>query len=120
MSIREDLDKAIAAHGQWKVKLRRAIDTGEAESTPARVRQDNNCSFGKWLHQRIDAQHKASPFYAEVVDLHARFHREAGTILELALAGRAEEAARLIGIGSPFSSLSGQLTRRMQAWRESL
>ncbi|MET1255541.1 CZB domain-containing protein [Aliikangiella maris] len=61
MSTYDEISKAIAAHGQWKQKLRTAIDTGECESTPERVKQDNNCSFGKWLHERIDLAAKESP-----------------------------------------------------------
>lgn len=50
MSVQEEISKAIAAHGQWKQKLRNAIETQECESTPSKVKMDNNCSFGKWLY----------------------------------------------------------------------
>ena len=53
MSVHDEIDKAISAHGMWKQKLRNAIDTGECESTPAKVKMDNNCAFGKWLYERI-------------------------------------------------------------------
>lgn len=88
MAISEEIGKAITAHGQWKQKLRSAIDTGTSESTPERVRKDNNCSFGKWLHDRIDENDKSSPHYLEAVKLHAKFHVEAASVLKLALAGR--------------------------------
>ncbi len=120
MSVYEEIDKAIAAHGMWKQKLRKAIDTGECESTPERVKQDNNCSFGKWLHERIDPTVKNMPQYAEILQLHADFHREAGAILALALTGSPEEAKQRIGLGSDFAKVSALLTKKMRAWQEAL
>ena len=115
-----EIEKAIAAHGQWKQKLRNAIDTGQSESTPERVKQDNNCSFGKWLHGRIDPAVKSMPHYQEIVALHAEFHKAAGHVLELALQGAKEEAKALIGLGSDFSKLSSRLTAKMKEWQAAL
>lgn len=120
MNIQEEISKAISAHGQWKVKLRKAIDTGECESTPAKVKMDNNCSFGKWLHNRIDDAYKEHPMYPEVVKLHAEFHKEAGAILELAMNGKTEEANARLGLGSQFSSHSAKLTQKMKEWQASV
>lgn len=120
MSIKEEIDNAIAAHGQWKHKLRKAIDTGESESTPERVKQDNNCAFGKWLHVRIDASAKASAHYPKAVSLHAEFHKIAGHVLDLALKGEKDQASSLISLGSEFSKLSAQLTKELKTWQESL
>ncbi|MDH5611216.1 MAG: CZB domain-containing protein [Gammaproteobacteria bacterium] len=120
MSVHEEINKAIAAHAMWKQKLRVAIDTGVCESTPDKVKMDNNCAFGKWLHERIDPKVKGTAHYKEVVDLHARFHKEAGSILELALNGNTDDANKLMKIGSNFSSLSAGLTLKMKSWREHL
>jgi len=120
MSTYDEIDKAIAAHGMWKQKLRVAIETGESESTPDKVKQDNNCAFGKWLHTRIDPDAKNSPFYSEIVDLHAHFHKEAGGILELALKGEKEAANNLMAITKDFAKYSGELTQKMKKWQSSL
>ncbi len=120
MSTHEEINKAIAAHGMWKQKLRTAIDTGECESTPEKVKLDNNCAFGKWLYERIDPAAKDSSFYVEVVDLHARFHKEAGGILALALNGNKETANELMGITKDFAKYSGALTKKMKEWQETL
>jgi methyl-accepting chemotaxis protein len=120
MTVHDEIDKAISAHGSWKQKLRSAIDTGECESTPDKVKKDNNCAFGKWLHERIDASAKNSPFYNEVVELHAQFHTEAGTILELALNGDKDQANKLMAIGGDFAKYSGALTRKMKDWQKTL
>jgi len=120
MTMHDEISKAISAHGQWKVKLRNAIDTGECESTPDKVKMDNNCSFGKWLHYRLEDQHKNTPIFKEIVDLHADFHKEAGSILDLALKGNKDEANKMLGLGSKFASYSSQLTKKMSQWQASL
>lgn len=120
MSMHKDIDQAILAHSNWKQTLRIAIDTGKCESTPAKVKMDNNCSFGKWLYERIDPSVKGTKHYNEVVDLHAQFHKEAGSILELALDGKKDEANERMKLGSLFSSLSSKLTLKMRAWQETL
>jgi methyl-accepting chemotaxis protein len=120
MSTHNEIDKAISAHGMWKQKLRQAIDTGECESTPERVKCDNNCSFGKWLYERIDPQVKNMPQYHDVVALHAKFHKEAGAILALALEGHKNEAKQCLALGSEFSKVSANLTKKMHEWQKAL
>ena len=120
MSVHDEIDKAIAAHGQWKQKLRTAIDTGECESTPAKVKMDCNCSFGKWLHERIEPSAKDNHFYEEAVSLHAQFHQEAGSILELALNGKGDEAHDLLALGGNFSKYSAALTKTLKNWQQTL
>jgi hypothetical protein len=120
MSTHDEISKAISAHGQWKQKLRTAIDTGQCESTPDKVKMDNNCSFGKWLYDRIDPAVKSSPFYTKIVKLHAEFHQEAGSILEIALAGDKTAASARIALGSVFAKLSAQLTHEMKEWQGTL
>jgi len=120
MSVHDEIGKAISAHGMWKQKLRIAIDTGECESTPDKVKMDNNCAFGKWLYERIDPSVKSSPYYSEIVNLHAQFHKEAGAILEIALKGDKDQANELMGIGQNFAKCSGALTKKMKEWQDTL
>jgi chemoreceptor zinc-binding protein len=120
MSVHDEIDKAISAHEMWKQKLRSAIDTGTCESTPDKVKMDNNCAFGKWLHERIDESVKSSPYYTEIVSLYAQFHKKAGAILELALNGDKEKASELMGLGQNFAKYSGALTKKMKEWQGTL
>jgi len=119
MSVHDEIDKAISAHGMWKQKLRTAIESGESESTPEKVSSDKNCSFGKWLHERIDPSAKESSYYGEIVQLHAEFHVAAGEILRLALLGDQEKANQLMGLSEDFAQKSGYLTKKMQEWQAS-
>ncbi len=120
MELKETISKAIAVHVDWKRKLDLAIETGQSESTPERVRKDYNCSFGKWLHHRIDPAAKDSPHYKDILELHADFHREAGHVLELALKGDKAAARELVASGSTFQKVSGELTRKMLIWKSEL
>lgn len=120
MSVKEEIDKAIGAHGLWKQKLRTAIETGDSDADPEMVKQDCNCAFGKWLHERIPTENRESPFYQEIVDIHAAFHCEAGSILEMALSGRVEQASERMKLGSAFLKISSDLTKKMKEWQASL
>jgi len=118
--IKSEITQAVAAHGQWKSKLRLAIDTGQSEPTPERVKQDCNCGFGKWLYNGIDDANKASDDYQLIKRLHADFHKEAGAILEMGLNGDKGNANAKMSIDSPFSKISADLTKAMMAWKEKL
>ncbi|MDQ7048575.1 MAG: CZB domain-containing protein [Enterobacterales bacterium] len=120
MSTFNEIGMAISAHESWKNKLRDAIATGRSESTPEKVSMDDNCSFGKWLHQRIDPEVKSSPFYQKVLGMHAQFHAAAGQILGLAIEGRKNEATQLMGISSDFTKCSTALTRMLKEWQQEI
>ena len=115
-----EVSKAISAHGMWKQTLRSAIDTGECSSTPEKVRQDCNCSLGKWLLTRIDPELHKQEIYKEIVEIHAKFHIEASQILTLALSRKIDEANKRIKLGSEFSQLSSQLISKLSQWQKEL
>ena len=119
MSVHDEIDKARSAYGAWKQKLRAAIDTGASELTPEKASKDNDCSFGKWLHERIEASEKESSYYVEIVQLHAEFHLAEGEILRLALLGEKDKAIKLMGLTEEFAQKSGYLTKKMKEWQAS-
>jgi len=43
----EEITKAISAHGNWKQRLRQAIESGNSEYTVEKLKVDNQCDFGK-------------------------------------------------------------------------
>ncbi|MBJ6723345.1 CZB domain-containing protein [Geomesophilobacter sediminis] len=113
-----ELNKAMAAHGVWKVRLREAIANGTSEFDPFTVSQDHECEFGKWLYRIPDAD-RPPAFWEKVKELHEQFHREAGRILHLALSGKGEEAlARVSDLRGDFVQTSIELTNTLQAWKE--
>jgi methyl-accepting chemotaxis protein len=117
---RKAVDAALSAHGQWYTRLQDAIRTGKSDFKPAAVKADDKCAFGKWFYGEFPSMLKNDPVYAEIKDLHAAFHVEAGKILEMALGGKAEEAKKLISAGSTFKSLSSQLISKLSALKRML
>ena len=117
MSVHEEINRAIAAHGMWKSRLLGAIQTGKSEYSPSTVQRDDQCDFGKWLRNG-SAELKTSPHYRKCCDLHSQFHKAAGSVLTLALAGKKAEASKAIEPGSQFANLSGSLVTELMAWNK--
>ncbi|MEI8348177.1 MAG: CZB domain-containing protein, partial [Pseudomonadota bacterium] len=83
---KEKLDKAINDHKYWIVKLANAINQGKCDISTANVKSDRNCEFGKWLYGELQQQqHKGTPLFKEIKEIHAKFHNMAALILDLAL-----------------------------------
>lgn len=112
MSMKDQIEKAIAAHEAWKQRLTAAIDSGSSTFDAATVATDNACDFGKWLYSLGDGDKGAN--FESVRSLHADFHALAGRILGLATGGKKDEAASLMN--GEFSALSGKLVSTLNAW----
>lgn len=55
-----------------------------------------------------------------VWDLHARFHREAGRILLLAIEGNRREATEALYLTSQYTKISSKLMVAMNGWKAKL
>ncbi len=53
-----------------------------------------------------------------MIKLHTEFHTAAADVLELALAGRKQEAEAAIALGSRFMLVSSDMTMTLSAWKE--
>jgi hypothetical protein len=111
------IDHGIAAHARWKYRLMAAIETGKSEWTVSGMRSDDQCEFGKWF-LALPLSDRLSEHWRKIKDLHTEFHKTASEVLELALAGRKEEAEAAMSLGSRFASISSDLTMAMTAWKE--
>jgi hypothetical protein len=109
------IDAAVAAHGQWITRLRRAIEDHASEITPQAARVDNQCAFGKWLYGSFPAGLRDTPAFEEIRRAHAEFHVKAAAILELAVAGKRADAERLMAPSGEFMMLSGGLALKLNA-----
>lgn len=112
------ITKAIAAHGQWKTRLKAAIAQGTSDFDVVTTRADNRCDFGKWLQSGVAPEHRSSPHYEICRKLHAEFHQNAAEVLALALQGRGADAEAKMAHGSPFAHVSAQLIREMSTWQK--
>lgn len=112
----QQINDAIGAHGQWKLRLRTAISTGRSEVTPMVARCDDQCAFGKWIHgPKIDPAVKTGLPFQVVKRLHAEFHQSAGTVLSLALSGDAKGAQKMLD--SDYGDRSEKLVRALSKWK---
>ncbi|HUN92877.1 MAG TPA: CZB domain-containing protein [Burkholderiaceae bacterium] len=100
-----DLNSAIEAHGQWKVKFRTAIRSKE-KLDAATISRDNACALGQWLHGEAKGKYAALKSYGSCVDKHAAFHREAGKVAEAINAGKFDEAEKMLAGATPYASAS--------------
>jgi methyl-accepting chemotaxis protein len=113
------IDKAVGAHGTWKLRLKEAIHTGNSGLNPETVRRDDACEFGKWFHA-LPRSHRSTPEGRKVQSLHEEFHSVTAGILELALTGKKQQAEKALENGGRFAELSAGLTRAMMTWKDSL
>lgn len=118
--MRDEIEKATAAHAFWKIRLRSAINRGEIDVAVADIARDDRCEFGKWLYSlTVPRDEKGSDHHATVRRLHADFHKAAARVAELAVARRKDEAALLLN-GGDYTRLSDRLTQAMKAWGDAV
>jgi hypothetical protein len=118
MATIEEIDKAIGAHALWKSRLRMTIESGRIDMPVDSIRRDDQCDFGKWLLGKdLGAADRETPEYRAVSDLHARFHKTAARVVELALSGRRAEAETMMILGGEYAAISDRLTEAMIDWK---
>ncbi len=100
-----NFDKAIDAHRQWKVKLRKAIAERDTLDSDV-ICRDDQCPLGQWLHGPGGVQWGARPAFVALLNTHAEFHRTAGAVAKQINAGHYSQAEQLIGSGSAFAQVS--------------
>ena len=113
---KDQIKSAIGAHGLWKGRINTAVETGASEWDPGAVQSSHNCDFGKWLDTFPVAERNGQ--YKKVADLHADFHKEAASVLKMALSGDKARAKKAVAMGSEYEKLTTSLTRAMMEWRD--
>jgi hypothetical protein len=120
MNLSQEIQKAVGAHSAWKLRLRTAAENGTSTFKVAAVAVDNQCDFGIFLHSVVDPATRKSTHFQTCNDLHARFHKTAALVLQLALDGRKEAAAQALSPQSDFDKISRALTLAMMKWHSSI
>ena len=100
-----DLEHAIKAHGEWKLKFRAAISAKEQMDLDS-IAADHCCALGKWLHGEGKSHYAGLHSYTNCVGKHAEFHHEAGRVAKAINHGRFDEAESMLGAGTPYSIAS--------------
>jgi chemoreceptor zinc-binding protein len=111
--MKAEIQKAIGAHGMWKMRLRTAIESSKLDVPLSTVRADDQCDFGRWLaHAQIPPSGRER--CRRVKALHADFHQVAARIVELALAGERTKAKQILD--GDYTNASHKLTSEMMGW----
>jgi len=100
-----DLDRAAEAHLAWRVKLLRAIESGDTLDAET-ISADNCCELGKWLHGDARKLYGVAPALTNLVRAHATFHCEAGKVAQVINDGRMDQASAMLSAASPFANAS--------------
>lgn len=117
--MKEDIDKALNAHGAWRQRLITVIATGNSDVNVAQVQVDNGCAFGKWFYGLPPASRSAE-VCTKIQKLHTDFHIEAARVLGLALGGKKAEAEKAMAFGGVFMDISGKLSLALNQWKSSV
>jgi hypothetical protein len=112
-----DFDAAVAAHSQWKTKLRGYLTKPNKSLNPADVEADNRCVLGQWIHGE-GKHHAADPDFLELRKEHANFHRAAADLVRRADQGENVGEETVLGAKSPFSQLSQRLVHLIMMMKQ--
>ncbi|WP_238944575.1 CZB domain-containing protein [Allofranklinella schreckenbergeri] len=114
-----DIDTAIAAHENWKLRLQNYLDGKSSEDLrPEVICQDDRCDLGKWLHGPGRERLGRYPSFSVLVAKHKYFHVQASTVVAQAQGGNEEEARRILN-GS-YRLASGQVVLMLKELKKGL
>ena len=113
--IREEVKKAIGAHGLWKARLKSAITSGKVDTDPANASKDTLCDFGKWIYS-LKVPYTSSPTYNEIKKLHGQFHQTVGKALGFIQAGQVKSAEQLMSPAGEYTLISQKLVDTLMRW----
>lgn len=114
-----NLDTALAAHAEWKVKLRSAI-TAQSTLDAGTITRDDCCPLGKWLHGEARAKYGSLQAYRDCVSRHAAFHTEAGKIATTINQKQFAKAEAGLANGTPYHQASNAVGTAILQLRKSI
>ncbi len=110
-----DYDTVIAAHLQWKHKLRDYLDGRGPKLDAELVSRDDKCALGCWIHgdRSRDARHSG---FELLKSTHAEFHRCAGRVIRHHQAKEDEVADQLLN--DEFLALSERTVQYLRTMKK--
>lgn len=114
-----DIDTAIAAHENWKLRLLNYLEGKSSEDLkPEVVCLDDRCDLGKWLHGPGKMRLGAYPAFSMLVARHKYFHLQASTVVALAQSGDQDKAGQTLD--SSYRHASNQVVLLLKELKRSL
>lgn len=114
-----NLDDAIKAHTEWKIKLRTAIQAKQ-QLDATTIARDNACPLGQWLHGEAKTRHSTLSSYVTCVREHAAFHAQAGRVAAAINAGKYSEADAMLAAGTQYAAASTAVSAAVREFRKAL
>jgi methyl-accepting chemotaxis protein len=116
---RSPLEAAVLAHAAWKRRLSDSIASGQLppDTDIAKVRRDDVCAFGQWLHSGAGADIDPRR-NSDVMAYHATFHKMAAGVLSHVAAGKIDEARHAMTAHDGYAGIAHQLTTALVEWVE--
>jgi hypothetical protein len=92
-----DLDIAISAHENWKLRLTNYLAGQSSEELrPEVICLDDKCQLGQWLYGNGKSRLGSYPSFSLLVARHQYFHVQASSVVALQQAGKSAEAKQLL------------------------
>ncbi len=115
----DEINKALFAHGAWKMRLRRTITKGDSDLTPDGVKCDDCCAFGKWLKgASSDTSLSELDAFKSVKRLHREFHHAASKVLDEAIHDNKDSAVSMLK--GEFGACSQSLIVELITWKRAI
>jgi methyl-accepting chemotaxis protein len=111
------LERAFAAHQQWKAKLQESV-TARTTLDVSTIRRDDCCELGKWLHTDARASYGHKPEFKNLLAKHASFHLVASVVAGIINTKQYEEAAAMLQDYSLFSTASADVGMAIMALKK--
>ena len=100
-----NFDDAIAAHSQWKRKLRAYLAKPDRSLKASDAAANDKCELGKWLAGE-GRKYSMMPEFAKLVAEHTRFHKAAAGVITRADGGQDTSGEIALGANSEFGQAS--------------
>lgn len=114
-----DIDTAIAAHENWKLRLQNYLNGNSDEVLqPEIVCLDDRCDLGKWLHGPGGQRLGKYPAFSMLVARHKYFHIQASTVVALAQANDKDKASQMLD--SSYRHASNQVVHLLKELKRGL
>lgn len=84
----------------------------------AKVRRDDCCAMGQWLHGSGGQRWGHLPTFTSLVHVHKQFHVEAGKVADVINQQRYSQAEAMLQTGTPYHQSSQQVITQARALRD--
>lgn len=112
--VASEIDTGAEHHKAWMERLLNYLARPDGSLSVSIVRSDSNCELGKWLLGEGSRFAGTREFEGLRLE-HARFHRLAARVVELAEQGKSADDARVVEALESLNAASGSIIKALAA-----